>query len=92
MKETNLLKTKKQIISYIHEAIIDFLHTETDSYKNGTADDYITELIQEYLYAVGAISKVSVAKRMREVNTVVRNYFGFETAQEFLDEMTKKEQ
>lgn len=94
MKETNLLKTKKQIISHIRDAFIDFLHTDSETYKYGSADEYATELIKEYQYALWSMTKVSNAKRMREVNTVVRNYFGFETAQEFLDEVTetKKEQ
>ncbi len=94
MKETNLQKTKKQIISIIRDTFIDFLHTETETYKNGSTDEYVVELIREYQSAWDAITKVSNAKRMREVNTVVRNYFGFETAQEFLDEVTeaKKEQ
>ena len=94
MKETNLLKTKKQIIVHIRDAFIDFLHTDSDAYKNGSADEYAAELIKEYQYALWSMAKVSNAKRMREVNTVVRNYFGFETAQEFLDEVTetKKEQ
>ncbi|MDD4389729.1 MAG: hypothetical protein PHW03_02880 [Eubacteriales bacterium] len=94
MKETNLLKTKKQIIRHIWDTFIDLIHTDSETYKNGSIDECVNELIHEYQYALWSIIKVSNAKRMREVNTVVRNYFGFETAQEFLDEVTetKKEQ
>jgi hypothetical protein len=74
MKETNLQKTKKRIV----ECIIDCAEESFD----GLYIDFL-----EYFRAVDAILQIKLSKRMREVDTVVKHYFGFNTAQEFLAEL-----
>ena len=83
MKETNLQKTKKEVCRIVIMCIEDRLSEVTDNQCNDII--FCWDLIKELCESINMIYNVCKVKRTRELDTLVRNYFGEDTAKDLLD-------
>lgn len=83
MKETNLQKTKKEVCRIVKMCIDGHLAEIPAKQRKNII--FCWELIEELYETISMMYNVCAVKRTRELDTLVRNYFGEDTAKDLLN-------
>ncbi len=84
MKQTKLQKSKNFLIETALKCFIDYI---VDTLNDNSMDNWYNGVSEELDALYALYEKVNEVKRTRELNTLVRKYFGEDTADDLIDSL-----